>query len=79
MKVDIVQIEDATFKKWSFWSNWIDVAMFEYDATPFLLQMRVNRFNGKQFNALRITGKYVYRQATCGQIGDLTQMQGSRP
>jgi hypothetical protein len=76
MKVDVLQVKDAEFKhKFCFWSNWVDVAVFDYESTPYLLQMRVNRFNKKMFNAMRITGKYMYRQATCSQIGDLTQMK----
>lgn len=76
MKVNVIQVEDAIFgNKWSWWSRWIDVAVFDYYCTPYLLQMRVSRTNKKQFNALRMTGKYVYRQATCREIGDLTQMK----
>lgn len=74
MKVDVLTIDDVTFKWWQWWSNWVDVAVFDYFSTPFLLQMRVSRTNEKMFNAKRITGKYIYRQSTCLEIGDLVQM-----
>jgi hypothetical protein len=74
MKVDVLTIADVKFKWWQWWSNWIDVAIFDYSCTPFLLQMRISRTNQKMFNTQRITGKYIYRQSSCHEIGDLTQM-----
>lgn len=74
MKIDVLQIEDAKFIKWCFWSKWIDVAIYDYDATPFLLQMKVSRFNAKRFKSIRLTGRYAYRQALASDIGDLVQM-----
>ncbi len=73
MKIDVIQAKDAKFKRFSYWSDWIDIAVFQYDYTPFLLQMRVNRFNKKKFKSIRISG-LVYRQFTPSDIGDLTQM-----
>lgn len=75
MKVDVLQLENAKFKsKFSWWSLWVDVAVFDYNCTPYLLQMRVSRLNRKNFNSIRITGTYVYRQSTSLSIGDLTSM-----
>ena len=74
MKVNVLQVDDVSFRsRWSFWSKWVDVAVYDYGYTPYLLQMRVNRINRKKFKSTRITG-LVYRQATAAQIGDLTQM-----
>ena len=75
MKVDVVQAADAHFKKWRWWSNWIDVAVFDYNSTPFLLQMSVSRTNSKRFNAIRMSGGIMYRQVTSREIGNLTQME----
>jgi len=75
MKIDILQVENAKFKKWHWWSYWYDVAVFDFESTPFLLQMRIDRMNRKKFNAIRITGTFVYRQAKCTEIGDLIPMQ----
>jgi len=75
MKVDVLQVEQAKFhSKWHFWSNWVDVAVYDYNSTPFLLQMSVSRFNRKRFRSYRITGRLWYRQARCSEIGDLTAM-----
>jgi hypothetical protein len=77
MKVDVIQINEAHFKsRWNWWSNWIDVAVFDYQSRPWLIQMRVSRTNEKSFKSLPITGRF-YRQATCGSVGDLTQMRRS--
>ena len=73
MKVDVLTVADVEFGRLQWWSNWIDVAVFDYNCRPFLLQMRINRINGKQFKAICITGPW-YKQATACAIGDLTQM-----
>lgn len=75
MNVDVIQVKDAEFKRFSWWSDWVDVAVFDCNSTPFLLQMSVNRFNKKRFNAIRMTGSIAYRQSTCYEIGDLVQME----
>ncbi len=76
MKVDVIQVEQAKFQhRFRWWSNWIDVALFDYNSTPFLLQMSVSRTNGKRFNCKRITGSIAYRQCDAAQIGDLTPMR----
>lgn len=73
MKVDVIQASDATFRRWQWWSDWIDIAVINYEYRPYLVQMRVSRTNAKQFTTSCITG-LLYRQATCGDIGDLTSM-----
>ena len=73
MKVDVLTVADVEFGRLQWWSNWIDVAVFDYNCRPFLLQMRINRINGKQFKAICITGPW-YKQATACAISDLTQM-----
>lgn len=74
MNVNVLQIEEAKFKRYWWWSNWVDIAVFDFESTPFLLQMKVSRTNKKRFNATRMTGAFIYRQSTCQEIGDLTQM-----
>lgn len=79
MKVDVLQVEQAKFHGFlHLWSNWVDVATYDYNSTPFLLQMSVSRFNRKRFRSTRITGSLWYRQATCHAIGDLTQMKAAQ-
>lgn len=73
MKVDVITVAEATFKsRWRWWSNWIDVALFDNGSKPWLVQMRVSRTNRKQFRAHPITG---WGFATVCEIGDLTQMK----
>lgn len=78
MKVDVITVENATFRRLCWWSNWIDVCLYDYESTPFLLQMKVSRSNKKRFRSVRITGSIVYRQATCAAIGNLTQMEQAK-
>ncbi|MDD3814410.1 MAG: hypothetical protein PHZ02_07165 [Desulfocapsaceae bacterium] len=73
MKVDVLTVDDVVFKKWRWWSNWIDIAVFDYTSEPFLIQMRISRTNSKKFKAVNITGMF-YRQTTTTIVGDLTQM-----
>ena len=75
MKVDVIQIEQAKFKsRWHWWSNWIDVAVFDYDNDGHLLQMKISRSNAKKFTCKRF-GDHV--SASTAQAGNLTQMSAS--
>lgn len=73
MKVDVLTVADVTIKKWRWWSDWVDVAVFDYSSRPYLLQMKISRTNAKKFRPVCMTG-YWYRQSTTGAIGNLTQM-----
>ena len=73
MKINVLTIDDMTIGKWRWWSNWIDIAVFDYECRPWLLQMRVSRTNAKAFKSISVTG-IRYRQTTSTCIGDLTQM-----
>ncbi|WP_274882385.1 hypothetical protein [Vibrio harveyi] len=74
MKVSVLQVEDAYFPKWSWWSNWVDIATFNQGTEPYLIQMAINRRNKKKFRSVKISGKaWQLRQVSCGEIGDLTQ------
>lgn len=78
MKVDVLQVEDAKFKRFSWWSNWVDVAVFTYDIEPYLMQMRVNRFNGKQFRTINMLGSRLARltlSCSASEVGDLMPMK----
>ena len=78
-QVSVLTIEDVEIKRWRWYSNWIDIAVFDYQSRPWLVQMRVSRMNGKQFRSISITGIW-YKQTTAAQIGDLVQLPGvSKP
>lgn len=74
MKVDVLTVADVPIKRWHWWSNWIDVAVFDYQSRPYLIQMRISRTNAKQFQAISMIGPW-YKQATTHEIGNLTQMK----
>lgn len=77
MKVNVLQVHDAKFHNcFHYWSKWVDVCLYDFQSTPFLLQMSVSRLNKKKFRSVRVTGSITYRQARATDIGDLTQMEG---
>jgi hypothetical protein len=77
MKVDVLTVKDVKFKKFSWWSDWVDVAIYDYSSRPYLLQMSINRFNRKRFNSICLTG-LMYRQSSSSIIGSLTQMESPK-
>ena len=74
MKVDVLQLDDVQIKRLRWWSNWIDIAAYDYECRPWLVQMRVSRTNAKRFRSVCITGRF-YKQVRMNEIGDLTQME----
>ena len=76
MKVNVLQVEDAKFSsRFSFWSNWVDICVFEGRTKVYLLQMKVNRFNRKKFATRHLVGNGL--SIFLREVGDLTQMEGS--
>jgi hypothetical protein len=73
MKVNVITVEDVKIGRWSWFSKWIDVAVFEHRLRPSLLQMRISRTNAKSFRVVSMTGNLL---ADAKDIGDLTQMKG---
>ncbi|MBM7070889.1 hypothetical protein JQC92_02385 [Shewanella sp. 202IG2-18] len=56
MKVNVLQVEGATFRsKLSWWSNWVDVAVFNHGSHGYLLQMSMSRNNKKRFRDIEMT------------------------
>ena len=79
MKVNVLQVSDATFRhRFSWWSQWIDIAVFNYASTPYLIQMRVSRAHGKSFRSIDITG-WGAKLCNTSEIGDLTPMRREQP
>lgn len=76
MKVDVAEVSQAVFRRLSWWSNWIDIAIFNHSTEPYLIQMSVSRRNKKKFRSVKISGKaWQLRQVTAQSIGSLTQMK----
>lgn len=72
-KVDVITCDEAEFGKWRWWSNWVDVAVYDYGYDGYLLQMRVSRTNKKKFRSVALSGSYI-NKANIKQTGNLTQM-----
>ncbi len=69
--VKVLQVEDVEIGKWRWWSDWIDVSVFNFGHGGYLLQMKVNRRNGKKFRATAFQGVARAAHASCGEVGDL--------
>ena len=74
-KVDVVTVEEVKIKKWCWWSNWIDICVFNYAGQGNLLQMRVGRNNAKQFVHRTMANTFSSDQCNLQDAGDLTQMK----
>lgn len=70
--VPVITANDLAFKKWRWWSDWIDVCVFEDSCRTHLLQMRVSRSNAKQFAVRTMTP--IYRNLFITRVDGLVQM-----
>jgi len=73
-KVNVITDIDVEFGKYSWWSKWVDIAVYDYNSVPWLIQMKVSRSNKKKFRSVSMTGIF-YKQSTSIAVGDLTQMK----
>lgn len=78
MKVNVLQAADVKIKTWRWWSDWIDVAVFDWTGYGYLLQMRVSRTNAKRFKAVAFRRALRIPHPGCSAVGDLTQMQARK-
>lgn len=58
MRIDVTTIDDVTISRWRWWSNWIDICVFEYQGGSYLVQMKISRTNSKWFKTVRIGGAF---------------------
>ncbi len=52
-----MELKDITeanlkFRSYRYWSDWVDMGLFNYGGDGYLLQMSVSRFNGKKFRGV---------------------------
>ncbi len=71
MKVDVLQVSGAKIGRFSWWSNWVDVSVFNYGGYGHLLQMKVSRSNKKKFRTSGFCSSYKRPHATINEAGDL--------
>lgn len=74
MKVDVLTVEQVSIGKYRWWSNWIDVAVFDYGSCGYLLQMKVSRRNAKRFKAVEMKSAFGCAHASISHAGNLVQM-----
>lgn len=75
MKVDVITVAEVKIKRWRWWSDWIDVAVFDWGGGGYLLQMKVSRTNAKRFYAVPFQGFTQTPHASTGHAEDLVQMK----
>ena len=76
MKIPVLTAKDVEFRNWCFWTDWIDIAVFDYGHDGYLLQMKVNRFNGKRFICRKFRGAGV-AVPSVSQVEELLPMNHS--
>jgi len=69
------QKKELNFKWYRFNSDWFDVGVFDFGCCGYLLQVKVNRFNGKTFRVKSFAGKL---QCARPQISILTNDKEER-
>ena len=69
--VKVLQVEDVEIGKWRWWSDWIDVSVFNYGNYGYLLQMKIDRRNNKKFKTVEYEGMRHAAHANTMQAGDL--------
>lgn len=74
MKVPVLEVDDITFGRYSWWSSWFDIAVFDYAHNGYLLQMQVSRRNKKRFRCVGFKGLVGVAQPTTHQVVDLLPM-----
>ena len=89
MKIDVLTVpgfvrtacNDVEIKKWRWWSNWVDVAVFDHDrnyrSEGYLLQMKVSRRNGKRFKCVPLKSLIGSAHPSTSQAGHLTQTRSA--
>jgi len=77
MKVTVLTVDDVKIRRWHWWSNWIDVAVFDFAGAGHLLQMRISRTNAKQFRCRKFASPFSMGvpYANIVEAGDLVQME----
>ena len=75
MKIDVLTVNDVEIKKWRWWSNWVDVGVFDrWSSSGYLLQMKVSRWNSKKFNCVPFKRSFLCdTHPSISQAGNLTQ------
>ena len=74
MEIDVLTVNDVEIKKWRWWSNWVDVSVFDqFDVDGYLLQMKVSRWNSKKFKCVPFRRLFSDVHPSTSQAGHLTQ------
>ncbi len=77
MKINVLQVSDTKIRPWCWWSDWVDVAVFNFADSGYLLQMQVSRRNAKRFKVRAFKGMLDVAHPDCQKVGDLAQMQAA--
>jgi len=75
MKVPVLQVNDVEISKFRWWSDWIDIAVFDFAGNGHLLQMKISRRNSKRFKTIPFSG-FPPRVST-NDVIDLTGISNS--
>lgn len=69
--VKVLTVADVEIKKWRWWSDWIDIAVFDYGGCGHLLQMSISRTNCKRFKCKEFSDILSSIAPSIEKTGDL--------
>jgi len=68
MELSDIKTADIKFRRFHFWSDWVDMGMFNFCSRGYLMQMSVNRFNKKRFLAIKLSRTFQLAHPLCQQV-----------
>jgi len=74
MKVEVLTKDDVPIRKYRWWSDWIDISIFDSGYTGYLLQMQISRTNKKKFKCVKMSSFIGLITPETNQVGELTSM-----
>jgi len=74
-KVNVLTVGDVKIKRWCWWSSWVDIAVYDHNVNPHLIQMKISRSNSKKFRSINMMGWKFGNNCRMSDIVDLTQMK----
>lgn len=60
-RVSVTQLHQVKISRFRWWSNWIDIGVFNNAQGSFLLQMQISRRNAKKFKTRNLTADLTHR------------------
>ena len=54
--MDLIELPKVRYRRWRWWSDWVDCFAADYDGRGYIVQMKRNRFGRLRFKPISIQG-----------------------